>query len=309
MWNNDEVALADLDIDDVAVFVRIVDAGGITAAAVAMHLPKSSVSRRLARLERHLGTRLLDRTTRSVTPTEAGQEFYVRVAPALAEVRDAAGAAFDARETPRGTVRMSAPPDIGVEVLPLLLAGFVADHPEVRLEIDFSVVPAGPGRTDFDLALCVGRPAERGLTSVKLQDMAFRMYASPAYLERAGTPATDADLVRHDCVLFRADGGRSRWLLHHRGGPDAGPPMDVVVRGPLATNDISFVRRAAVAGAGVALLPRLVGERAVANGRLSAVLGDYETVSSPLYLALPARAHVPLAVRALRDHLLRRFPR
>ncbi len=309
MWNDVGVALDDLDLDDVAAFVQIVDCGGITAAATAMRLPKSSVSRRLARLERRLGTRLLHRTTRTVTPTDAGRLFHARVSAALAEVRDAAGAAFDARETPRGTVRFSAPPDLGVEVLPRLVAAFVAEHPEVRIELDLSALPPASGAPPADLVLRAGPPVERGTAAVRLQDMAFRVYASAAYLERAGTPGSGEELARHDCVLHRADGGRARWVLHHRGGPEAGPTVDVVVRGPIATDDLTFVRRAAVAGAGLALLPRLVGEAAVRDGRLRAVLPDHETASAPLFLTHPAGPHVPLAVRALRDHLLRRFPR
>jgi len=303
------MAVEDLDLDDIAAFVRIVDAGGITAAAAAMRVPKSSVSRRLARLERRLGTRLLHRTTRTVTPTEAGRQLHTRVSAALAEVRDAAGAAFDARETPCGTVRFSAPPDIGMEVLPGLVAAFVAEHPQVRVDLDLAVLPPAPGGAGADLSLRIGPPTERGLASVKLQDMGFRLYASPAYLERAGTPQDGDDLAHHDCVLHRADGGRARWVLHHRGGPDLGPPIDVVVRGPITANDTTFVRRAAAAGAGLALLPRLVGEAAVRDGRLRAVLPDHETASAPLFLAHPAAPHVPIAVRALRDHLLRRFPR
>ncbi len=303
------MALDDLDLDDVATFVHVVDAGGITAAATAMHLPKSSVSRRLARLERRLGTRLLHRTTRTVTPTDAGRLFHARVSAALAEVRDAAGAAFDARETPRGTVRLTAPPDLGVEVLPRLVAAFVAEHPEVRVELDLSALPPASGAAPADLVLRVGPPTERGLAGVELQDMGFRVYASAAYLDRAGTPSTGDDLAGHDCVLHRAEGGRARWVLHHRGGPDAGPTIDVVVRGPIATDDLTFVRRAAVAGAGLVLLPRVVGEAAVRGGRLRAVLPDHETASAPLFLAHTAGPHVPLAVRALRDHLLRRFPR
>ncbi|MGL5811394.1 MAG: LysR family transcriptional regulator, partial [Nocardioides sp.] len=298
------IAASDLDFDDVVVFVRIVDLGGITAAADALHLPKSSVSRRLARLERRLGTRLLHRTTRSVTPTEAGRALHLRVAPALAEVRNAVAATYDAREIPRGTVRMSAPPDVGAEVLPTLVSTFVADHPQVRVTVDLSGAPIGHGGIGYDLALCDAPPTERGLIVTKLQDMCFRLYASPAYVERAGNPRSADDLAHHDCVLFRADNSRSRWILRHRQGSAAGPAIDVVVGGAVTANGISFVRRTAIAGAGIALLPHLAAAADVAEGRLMTVLDGYETESSPLFLTLPAQAHTPLAVRALRDHLL-----
>ena len=301
----------DLDLDDVVAFVHVVDAGGITAAARVLQAPKSSVSRRVARLEQRLGTRLLQRTTRSVTLTDAGHEFHTRVAPALAEVRDAADAAFDAREVPRGTVRFAALPDVGAEVLPALVAGFAAAHALVRVELDLDADPESLLDTGHDLALCAGRPVGRGLTAYLLQDMTLGLYAAPAYLARAGTPATPADLAGHECVLFRPEAGRGRWRLHRDGsdGPGSGRSVEVVVHGRVAADDTGVVRRAAVAGAGVALLPRLVGELSVAAGELRPVLPDHRSDAAPLHLVHPARRHVPLAVRALRDHLLRHFPR
>ena len=294
-----------VDLDDVAAFVEVVRAGGITAAARAMQAPKSSVSRRVARLERRLGTRLLERTTRSVTLTDAGHGFHARAAAALAELHDAADAAFDAREVPRGTVRLTAPPDVGAEVLPPLVAGFVAAHPLVRVEVELTADAPDPRR--YDLALRAERPVERGVTTYRLQDMTLHLYAAPEYLARAGEPAVAADLGGHDCVLFRADRGHERWRLHRSDGSST--PTEVVVGGRVTANDVGFLRRAAVAGAGITLLPRLVGDAAVAAGDLLPVLPGLRTDAAPLYLAHPARPHVPLAVRALRDHLLRLFPR
>ncbi len=314
LWNDAAVPVTDLDLDDVATFVQVVRAGGVSAAARVMQAPKSSVSRRVARLERRLGTRLLQR--RPVTLTDAGQEFYGRVAAALAEVHDAADAAFDARDVPRGTVRLAAPPDVGAEVLPVLVAEFVAAHPLVRVEVELTADPPDP--TGHDLALRVGRPVEHGVAAHRVQNMALRLYAAPGYLARAGAPTTVADLAGHDCVLYRPERGRSRWRLYRDGDPQG---HEVVVGGRVTANDVGVVRRAAAAGAGIALLPRLVGEIAVAAGDLVPVLPNHRTDAAPLYLVHPAappspratptsRApHVPLAVRALRDHLLRRFPR
>ncbi|MEU6155090.1 LysR family transcriptional regulator [Actinosynnema sp. NPDC047251] len=304
-------ALAGLDLGDIAVFVQVVNSGGFTAAARTLHAPKSSISRQVKRLERRLGTQLLHRTTRAITLTDAGRDFHRRVATALAEVDDAVIAVVDAHEVPRGVVRFTAPPDLGAEVLPALLAAFTAKHPLVHVEVDLLARTPDLVEAGYDLALRVGRPAEHGLTTGKLQDMSFRLYASPGYLAAAGGPPdTAADLADHSCVLFRADRGRARWLLHRRPAGD-GAGADVVevdVRGRLAANDMSFVRRAAIAGAGIALLPRLVGESAVATGDLTPVLPAYETASIPLYLTYPSSAHVPLAVQALRDHLLAEFP-
>jgi DNA-binding transcriptional LysR family regulator len=309
-YDSPHMAMRNLELDDVAVFVQVVESGGVTAASRVMELPKSSVSRRVTRLEQRIGTQLLQRTTRSVTPTEAGREFYTRASAALAEVRDAASAAYDEREIPRGTVRFMAPPDIGAEVLPALIAAFVTEYPLVRVDIDLSASPALLSDASYDLALHIGRAPELGITSVKLQDMAFGLYASRGYLARSGTPSAVADLAGHDCVLFHASRGRSRWTLHREGAPDGAPSRyQIDVSGPISANDITFVRRAAVAGAGIALLPRLVGEAAIAQGDLVGILPEYVTASQPLFLGYPASFHTPLAVRALRDHLLQSFPK
>ena len=127
-----------LDLRDVSFFVSVVDTGGISAAARALSAPKSSVSRGVARLENKLGVRLLHRSTRSLTLTKAGQSFYERASVALREMNEAASAAIEAREVPKGTVRVSAPLDVGAEVLPHLVARFIAAHPEVMVEVELS---------------------------------------------------------------------------------------------------------------------------------------------------------------------------
>lgn len=289
------------------MFVQVVDSGGFTAAARALRAPKSSVSRQVKRLEQRLGTQLLHRSTRAITLTDAGRTFHRRVAAALAEVGDAVSAAVDAREVPRGVIRFTAPTDVGAEVLPALLTDFVNEHPLVRVEVDLLAHAPDLVEAGYDLAIRVGQTPEHGLATSKLQDMAFRLFASPRYLAGpAGTPTTVEQLADHSCILFRAERGRARWRLHRH--PHGGDAAEVTVGGQLTVNDMSFVRRAAVAGAGIALLPRLVGDYAVAAGELIPVLPDYETTSFPLFLAYPSAPHVPLAVRALRDHLLAEFP-
>jgi DNA-binding transcriptional LysR family regulator len=126
----------EVQLGDVAVFVQVVDSGGFTAAANVLHAPKSSVSRQVKRLEQRLGTQLLHRSTRAITLTDAGRDFYRRVSNALAEVGDAVTSVVDSREVPRGAVRFTAPPDLGAEVLPALLATFAPRHPLVRVEVE-----------------------------------------------------------------------------------------------------------------------------------------------------------------------------
>ena len=146
-----------IDLDDVAVFVRVVEARGFSAAARALRVPKSSVSRRVARLESKLGIRLLHRTTRSLTLTEAGRTYHDRVSVALAAMVDAASAAVEAREVPRGTVRISAPPDVGAEVLPEIVADFVSRYREVRVDVELAADSPNLVEGGYDPALRGGR--------------------------------------------------------------------------------------------------------------------------------------------------------
>jgi DNA-binding transcriptional LysR family regulator len=296
--------VGDVDLGDVEVFVRVVEAGSFSGAARATRVPKSSVSRRVRRLEDALGTRLLQRTTRSLTLTEAGRDFHARVAGALDRIREAGVDAALAGREPRGAVRMTAPPDVGAELLPGLLAGFVAAYPTVRVDVHLDPDPPGLVEGGYDLALRAGRPAESTGAAVVLQEVPFRLYASPSLLLRHPEPRRTSDLAHLPCVLFRARGGRARWRLS---GPD-GEEEVIAVSGPISADDMTFVRRAAIAGAGVALLPELVGERAVATGRLQPVLADRSSTGIPLHLVHPSATYVPLHVRALRDYLLDRFP-
>ncbi|GLW89762.1 LysR family transcriptional regulator [Actinokineospora globicatena] len=285
------------ELGDVAVFVRVVEAGSFSAAARALWMPKSSVSRRVARLENRLGVRLLHRTTRSLALTDAGRAYHARVSVALAELDSAAGAAADSREAPRGVVRLAARPDVGVEVLPELVAAFLTRYPEVRVEVELSV-SADLVEGGFDLALRAG-PGGRG--STRLQDTRFRLYASPVYLARKGIPQRPTDLADHSCLRF---GDADQWLLH---GPRGEVPVPVT--GPLAADDLSFVRRAAVAGVGIALLPDPAVAPSVRAGLLTLVLPDHHAEGQPLHLVVPSDRHLPSRVAVLRDFLLANFPR
>lgn len=291
----------EVDLKDVRIFVRVAELGGFAAAARALHIAKSSVSRAIARLEERLGVRLLQRTPRALVLTDAGARYLARVAEAVATIEDASREAA-ARDTPRGVVRLTAPPDVGSEALPHLIARFTDQHPEVSVEVTLSPAPLDLIEGGFDLALRGGPQPDSALMMSKLLDTAFRLYASPRYLARAGTPAHPAALAQHACVLFHGRRGRSTWTLVGPSGTHA-----VEVTGRITCDDLAFARRAAVAGAGIALLPEVPGQRAVAAGSLVAVLPDHRTPSDPLFIVSPSARHMPPHVSALRAFLIDAF--
>ncbi|MEM9459102.1 MAG: LysR family transcriptional regulator [Myxococcota bacterium] len=294
--------MSELDLNDVSVFVRVVQTGSFSAAARSLHMAKSSVSRCVARLEERLETRLLQRTPRATVPTDAGQAYFEQVGGALTAILDASEAATS-RRVPRGTVRITAPPGVGSEALPELVTRFVARYDEVAVEVDLSASAPNPVESGFDLAIRGGPQPDSSLVVRKLRNIPLRLYAAPGYLSRAGSPGRPEDLATHDCVLFRGRQGRCCWRLT---GPDG--DVEVIVRGRLGSNGLPFVRRAAIAGAGIALLPEPTGESAVRRDLLAPVLPDYALTASPLYLIYPSARHVPLRVRLFRDFLLEHFP-
>lgn len=192
---------------------------------------------------------------------------------------------------------------MGTEVLPELLTRFRRAFPEVELEVDLTARAPDLVAGRYDLALRTGPVGEGDVAVHKLQDTAFRLYAAPSYARDHGLPKRPEELGNHAVVLFRPHDGVSRVRLLSRHGD-----VDVTLRGPVSANDLSFVRRAAIAGAGLALLPDLVGAGEVQAGQLVVVLPAFHARGLPLHLVHPSTRYVPLRVRALRDFLLEHFP-
>ncbi|WP_437571592.1 LysR family transcriptional regulator [Sorangium sp. So ce542] len=297
-----------MDLNRIAVFVRVVDEQGFTAAARVLGLPKSSISRSVALLEEALGARLLHRSTRSVRLTEAGAAFYERASRGVASLEEAAAMVADLQSVVRGPIRITAPVDVGVAMLEPAVARFVRRHPAVRVDVVLTGRVVDLVEEGFDLALRAGPLRDGSLIARKIGQVEDALYASPRYLERAGVPGSLADLAAHRCVLFRATRNRAAWTLRGPAGDET-----VEVEGPLAVDELSFARRAVLAGVGVGLLPMILCAREVARGRLVRVLPSHMASDAPLHLVYPSARYLPHRVAALRDFLVesltRRFQR
>jgi DNA-binding transcriptional LysR family regulator len=288
-----------MDLNQVGVFVRVVDKRGFTAAAQSLGLPKSSVSRAVSRLETVLGVRLLQRTTRSVHLTEAGAAFYARASRALTDLAEARETAGEQQDAPRGVVRVTAPVDLGVEFLAEIVARFARRFPEIRVEMNLTSRRVDLVEEGFDLALRAGRLSDSSLVARKLGTIESRLLASPAYLRRRGTPRSVAELAEHDCVIFRGREGVAEWALV---GPEGAARAEV--RGPIDADDISFLRRAVLAGAGIGLLPWVMCARDVHAGKLARVLPEHASRGAHLYLVYPSSRQVPRRVGVFRDFVV-----
>ncbi len=288
----------DLNLNDIVTFVRVVEAGSLSAAAERLKMSKSSVSRRIAQIEARLGVRLLQRTSRAVALTGAGRTYFDRVSVGLADILDASSAASDS--ACRGVVRLSAPVEIGVEVLPDLSQRFLDLYPDISLDLRLSADPPDLLGHSLDLAVVGGPQPDSSNVIRKLRDTDFRLYASPAYLARAGLPQRPEQLADHACILWF---DRRSWELTGPAGT-----VEVAVHGRVTSNSLVFARQAAIAGAGIALLPEIPGALAVRRGLLRPVLPALAMTGSPLYLIYPSTRHLPLRVKLLRDFILEHFP-
>ncbi|MEL6338529.1 MAG: LysR family transcriptional regulator [Myxococcota bacterium] len=294
-----------VDMNDVANFVGVVEAGGFNKAAVRRRRPRSTVSRSVARLEAALGLRLLERTTRSIRLTEAGRAYFERVSVAVRLMDSASEIAAEFKASPRGVVRLSAPTDVGSEVLPPLIAQFTRLYPEVQVSVSLSADAPSLVDHEFDLAIRGGPQLDSSMISRRLQTTSFKLFASPLYLMNRDPIRRPNQLTDHECLVFDRGPGSDRWQLETADGENT----EITVTGRVLANDLTFLRRAALAGAGVVLLPELVARPLVDAGDLIEILANYSMRGVDLVLVYPSKEHLAPKVIVLRDHLLKHFPR
>ena len=285
-----------MDYNDFALFTRVVERGSFTQAARAAGLPKSSVTRSIARLERDLGVRLIQRTTRQRGVTDAGRELYERIRSAVGALEEASEAVRQHGQEPRGMVRVTAPADMAMIGLPEAISDFLVAYPSIHLELVLTSRVIDLVAEGIDLGVRAGRLADSSLIAKKVGAMNSGLFAAKTYFKKRGRPKRLADLATHDCVLFRGRGGRATWVLD---GPRG--QQSVEVGGPLSLDDFSFMARALGTGVGIGPLPLFVGQR---DDRLERVLADFVLPGAPLHIVMPSSSYVPARVAIVRDFLV-----
>lgn len=287
------------DIVDILAFVRVVETGAFTRAAERMGISKSLLSRRVARLEEHLGARLLTRSAQGTQPTVVGQSYYERASRILTELDAAREVVAEAVTQVAGPIRLTAPLTFGTMHLAPALADFARDHPRVELDIHFddSLVDLVAG--GFDLALRIGSLADSSLVARRIAPVRAHLLGSPAYLEARGRPSHPRDLARHDLLAY---GNNEQWRFRVDGRWD-------YVRGRprLRTNNGEMLREAACAGLGLCLLPSFIAAPAIEAGRLEILLPEFPIDEVALHAVMPPGRSTTARVRALVDFLVARF--
>jgi DNA-binding transcriptional LysR family regulator len=293
------------NLTDVAVFVRVVERGSFTLAAGDLHLSRAVVSKYLSRLEERLGARLLHRTTRRLSLTEAGAALFEASRGALERIEEAEAAVAQLQSKPRGRLRVSAPMSFGILHLGPAIAQFARAYPEVTLDIKFDDRYVNLVEDGIDVAVRIGALTDSSLVARKLATTRAVACAAPAYLAEFGEPESPEDLAAHNCLIYSYLSTSNVWRFT---APD-GRELPVAVSGTLRTNNGIVLADAAVAGAGILLTPSFYVGPLLREGRLRQILARYKLKELGIHAVYPQRSHVPPKVRAFVDFLAQRFGR
>lgn len=286
------------------VFCAVVEAESFTAAANRLEMARSMVTKHVGALEEHLGVRLLNRTTRRVSRTEAGHAYYERCRELLVELDEMDAAAHELVERPRGLLKVSAPVSFGVRHLGPAVAGFMALHPELRVDLQVNDRVIDLLEEGFDLAIRIGRLADSSLVARPLATTRMLLCASPAYLALHGAPTVPADLATHRCLAYSLLSTRDEWRLTARDGSTA----EVRVPWTLRANNGDVLREAALQGQGIILQPHFLVGDALREGSLVEVLPGWGAGTLTVSAVYPHRRHLSAKVRGFVEHLAACLP-
>ncbi|HEX5056469.1 MAG TPA: LysR family transcriptional regulator [Gammaproteobacteria bacterium] len=291
------------NLTDLAVFVRVVELGSFTAAASALQISKAAVSKYVARLEQRLGARLLQRTTRRLTLTEAGDTLFRRGSAALSELADAESEVARLTGTPRGHLRVAAPVYFGESHVAPLLHKFRARYPDITLDLDFDNRFVDLIKERFDLALRITALEDSNLVARPLAPCPQVVCAAPAYLAKHGAPVSPADLRNHDCLSYSLDRTPKEWRFRSARGRWTA----VNVNGPIRCNNDIALKQAMLDGLGLRQIPRFIVKSELDRGALVEVLADYESPPLNIYAVYATRRQLSPKVRVFVDFLVAEF--
>ncbi len=291
-----------IDLNEMALFSAVVEQGSFVGASRALGIPKSTLSRKVAGLEERLGSRLLHRTTRTVRPTEIGQRYYQKTARIIADATEADLLVQSSQGSPVGRLRVTTTLLFARLFLGPLLPEFHRLYPRVELDLQAMDRRVDLIAEGFDVAIRAGEMDDSSLVARRLGGEAMLLCASPSYLAVHGVPQTVSELVHHRCVVM-GDSLASTWRFHTPLGPES-----VVVRGILTVNDIELAKEGALAGMGIARVPRFLCEEDLKRGSLVPVLGGCGVKESPVYVVYPSARQLSTKVRSFVDFVVERVP-
>ena len=291
-----------METSELAVFVKVVQTGSFTRAAESMGTQKAYLSRVVKQLERKLGVRLLERTTRSLSLTEAGREIFERAVGILGAIEDVERVAQQTLAEPRGTLRLTCGVEFGMIAVSRWISDYLARYPLVNVESDLTGRIIDIVHEGFDLAIRIGPLSDSSLAARRLGELRYGLFASDNYLDRHGTPDSPAALAQHDLLHFSGGSPRQTWTLL-RGADE----IKVAVSPRLRINNSFAVRDAALHGLGIARLPLAVVSNLPEALHLTRVLPQWSPPPAPVNAVFPGLRYLTPKVRAFIDHAVERF--
>jgi DNA-binding transcriptional LysR family regulator len=283
-------------------FTKVVEHGSFSEAAREMRLSRSAISKYVIDLEQELGVQLLNRTTRSASPTDNGRIYYERCVAILAEIEDADLAVSHLQAEPRGLLRVNAPMSFGTLHLGRAVAQFMERYPELQIELRLSDQQLDTVQEGFDVTIRIADLPASSLIVRKIVPARRVLCASPNYLERRGIPRHPKDLRDHDCLSYGHLATGTQWKLTGKDGDHW-----LQVRWKLCANNAEVLRDAAVHGCGIALLPTFIASSELRSGRLKAILTSYRAPELWVSALYPPTRHISMKVRVFIDFLVERF--
>lgn len=277
-----------MDLNTVSLFIEVAERGSLTAAAQHLNMPKSSLSRRLAELEDALGVRLLERTTRKLNLTDAGRIYYQRTLPLIRQLACTEAAISHYQDEPQGHMKIHMPIEVGTTLLAPIVAQFQRQYPKITMQVQLSMEWPDLISQGVDVSFRVGEQRDSANIARLIAAPKRVLVASPDYLRQHGEPKTPDELTSHDCLIFDMPHG-DVWSFQN----EDGSTLSTTVPPRLRANNAMFLREQAIAGLGLALLPKFICNEALQKGHLVKVMAHIKPTNPPLYAVYPSRRNLP----------------
>ncbi len=296
-----------MDLENLAIFVDVMNKGSFSAVARDRNVVPSTISRAISSLEDELGIRLLNRTTRQVKPTEAGQVYFQQVEPIVDELERAKSVTVDLANNPTGELRITVSMTFGyLNVIPLL-PEFMTAYPRLKVYCDLSDSVIDLLDERIDVAIRFGKLVDNGLVATRLADMGLSIVASPEYLRKNGTPKKPEDIHSHQCMVFPIPGFSSDWLFRD----ETGKVVAIKPLGRLKLTNALALKQCALDHMGITMCSQWSVWNEIKNGTLVQLFKDYDTAmvdfDSAVWIVYPSHQYLPLKVRVFIDFMKSKF--
>lgn len=290
-----------IDLNQILVFVKVIETGSFTKAAELLKQPKSRISRRLAALEKSLGTQLIYRTTRQLQLTDTGKDYYRQCAPLIQDLENANNAMTTYAEEISGVLRITAPEDYGKNILVPLIDDFLKRHPKLKVEVILAGAYLDLVKESIDIAVRIGNLKDAAMKSKRVSSIVSILVATPAFLEKHPPISKPEHLSQVPCLSFRS-GSRPVWRLIREK-----QDVKVKVQGSILANSPEFIYHCTLLGRGVGLIPEFLCAESLQSGRLVQVLKGWTSEAIPIHILTPAQKDIPLKTKAFMDFVAERL--